>query len=133
MNATTAAFSQPETAVPSGRASSASPSKVSVSIVAKIKHKRLNAYSQQQQQQQQQDKKDPTANLPPALSDLVSSFEALKSRGKFVGTCRCTDFMWLLTPAFQQNIAVGKSDQDYNSKMLDASFMLVPDIFECER
>ncbi|GAB5591592.1 proteinral negative regulator of transcription subunit 5 [Umbelopsis nana] len=90
VNATTAAFSQPETAVPSGRASSASPSK-------------------QQQQQQQQDKKDPTANLPPALSDLVSSFEALKSR------------------------AVGKSDQDYNFKMLDASFMLVPDIFECER
>ncbi|CAO3682657.1 unnamed protein product [Umbelopsis vinacea] len=57
----------------------------------------------------QQDKKDPTANLPHALSDLVSSFEALKSR------------------------AVGKGDQDYNSRMLDASFMLVPDIFECER
>ncbi|KAG2188986.1 hypothetical protein INT44_004128 [Umbelopsis vinacea] len=56
-----------------------------------------------------QEQKDPSANMPSTLSDLVSSFEALKSR------------------------AVGKSDQDYNSTMLDASFMLVPDIFECER
>lgn len=56
-----------------------------------------------------QEQKDPSANMPPTLSDLVSSFEALKSR------------------------AVGKSDQEYNSRMLDASFMLVPDIFECER
>lgn len=56
-----------------------------------------------------QETKDITAALPNSLSDLVSSFEALKSR------------------------AVGKNDKEYNSRMLDASFTLVPDIFECER
>ncbi|CAM0142711.1 general negative regulator of transcription subunit 5 [Umbelopsis sp. WA50703] len=56
-----------------------------------------------------QETKDITEALPNSLSDLVSSFEALKSR------------------------AVGKNDKEYNSRMLDASFTLVPDIFECER